>query len=200
MHVPGVLPSMMPFRVIPGRLAVSRAIGDPEAKLPKFNGKSKVVIAKPDIYELNVEDDLDFLVLCSDGVFDKLSNQEVVNTAWKSLKVSGEDSSLHSQCKKAAKDIIKASLEKRSMDNITTVVILFSNTMDKKLPIKDLTSRNMNLTLRSNKKLLNIKGAYPRALKSRGHKKLKFIKKSANTMLPEISVPVIRRIASPYCN
>lgn len=38
-----------PFRVLPGRLSVSRTFGDIEAKLEKYGGKSGVVIAQPEI-------------------------------------------------------------------------------------------------------------------------------------------------------
>jgi protein phosphatase 2C family protein 2/3 len=34
-----------PLRVLPGRLSVSRTLGDPEAKLPRFGGNSSVVIS-----------------------------------------------------------------------------------------------------------------------------------------------------------
>jgi len=34
-----------PFRVLPGRLSVSRTFGDIEAKFEKFGGKKGVVIA-----------------------------------------------------------------------------------------------------------------------------------------------------------
>jgi protein phosphatase 2C family protein 2/3 len=35
--------------VLPGRLSVTRAFGDIEAKLEKFGGNSGVVIAEPEI-------------------------------------------------------------------------------------------------------------------------------------------------------
>lgn len=38
-----------PHRVIPGRLSVSRALGDAHAKLKQLGGNPNVVIAKPDI-------------------------------------------------------------------------------------------------------------------------------------------------------
>jgi len=38
-----------PFRVLPGRLSVSRTFGDIEAKLEKYGGKTGVVIAQPEI-------------------------------------------------------------------------------------------------------------------------------------------------------
>ena len=38
-----------PFRVLPGRLSVSRTFGDIEAKMEKFGGLAGVVIAEPEI-------------------------------------------------------------------------------------------------------------------------------------------------------
>jgi hypothetical protein len=38
-----------PYRVLPGRLSVSRTFGDIEAKLEKFGGKAGVVVAEPEI-------------------------------------------------------------------------------------------------------------------------------------------------------
>lgn len=41
-----------PHRVLPGRLAVSRTMGDAEAKLPKYGGLPNVISAEPDIFTL----------------------------------------------------------------------------------------------------------------------------------------------------
>jgi len=38
-----------PYRVLPGRLSVSRTFGDIEAKLEKYGGKPGVVISDPEI-------------------------------------------------------------------------------------------------------------------------------------------------------
>lgn len=45
-----------PLRVFPGRLSVSRTFGDIEAKLPKFGGNPKVVIAEPEIDTFLIDD------------------------------------------------------------------------------------------------------------------------------------------------
>ena len=63
-----------PLRVLPGRLSVSRTFGDAEAKLAKFGGNPKVVIAEPEIKSFKITKDHDFIVLGCDGIFDKLSN------------------------------------------------------------------------------------------------------------------------------
>jgi protein phosphatase PTC2/3 len=38
-----------PYRIDPGKLSVSRSFGDIEAKLPKYEGNPKVLIARPEI-------------------------------------------------------------------------------------------------------------------------------------------------------
>jgi protein phosphatase 2C family protein 2/3 len=61
---------------------VSRTFGDIEAKNPKYGGNPNVVIAKPDIKSFVVEPHHDFVCLACDGVFEKLSNEDVVNGIW----------------------------------------------------------------------------------------------------------------------
>lgn len=67
-----------PHRVFPGRLSVSRTFGDIEAKREKFGGNPNVVIAISDIKEFDIDDKMDFLLLGCDGIFDKISNAEVI--------------------------------------------------------------------------------------------------------------------------
>ena len=72
-----------PYRVFPGSLSVSRTIGDPFAKLINFGGNPKVVISEPDIYCFDIEkEDVDFLILGCDGIFDHMSSKDVFKCAW----------------------------------------------------------------------------------------------------------------------
>jgi len=73
---------MGPQRVFPGRLSVSRAFGDIEAKLPKFEGMPRVVIAEPEIKFFKIDPEVDFLLLACDGVFDKLTSTEAISVCW----------------------------------------------------------------------------------------------------------------------
>jgi protein phosphatase 2C family protein 2/3 len=75
-----------PFRVFPGRLSVSRTFGDIEAKREKFAGNPNVVIAIPDIKEFTIDDKMDFLLLGCDGIFDKISNAEVIKQSFIAAK------------------------------------------------------------------------------------------------------------------
>ena len=72
--------------MFPGRLSVSRTFGDVEAKLPKFGGNPRVVIAEPEIEKVKIDPSCDFFILACDGVFDKLTNKECVGTVWETVK------------------------------------------------------------------------------------------------------------------
>lgn len=49
-----------------------------EAKIEKFGGNPKVLIATPEIKAFKIKSEHDFIVLGCDGIFDRLSNRESV--------------------------------------------------------------------------------------------------------------------------
>jgi serine/threonine protein phosphatase PrpC len=60
--------------VEPGRLSVSRTIGDIEAKDPRYGGNPEVVICTPDVRCFKIENTYDFIIMGCDGIFEKLDN------------------------------------------------------------------------------------------------------------------------------
>ena len=113
-----------PVRLLPGRLSVSRSFGDAEAKIERFGGNPSVLIATPDIRSFKISPDHDFVLLGSDGVFDKLTNKEAVADVWVSL-AKGREATLHRQCGAAVERVLRSALERRSLDNVTVVMIAF---------------------------------------------------------------------------
>jgi len=68
-------PFVGPYRVFPGRLSVCRTFGDCEAKLPHLGGIKDVVSCVPEIdHEEGGVNYLDYVLIGSDGIFDKLKN------------------------------------------------------------------------------------------------------------------------------
>jgi len=124
-----------PIRVLPGRLSVSRTFGDPEAKLAFRGGNPDVVVCTPDIRSFQLSKEHDFILLASDGIFDKLSNEDAVKCAWVScnldenaeLKESRKAANEHEQCGMSVETVLKNSLYRQSLDNVTVVMIAFSN-------------------------------------------------------------------------
>ena len=134
-----------PYRVSPGNLSVSRTIGDPMAKLSKYGGNSKVVISEPDIFCFDlIKEDIDFLILGCDGIYDQLTSQEVLQCAWMMIEnnkkilnekeKSGID--IYKTCANIVDFILKMSMARKSFDNVTCLIIAF----------KDLVNDNNNIT------------------------------------------------------
>ncbi|KAJ0085947.1 hypothetical protein Patl1_07724 [Pistacia atlantica] len=89
---------------VQGTLAVSRSIGDLHLK--------QWIISEPEIRSLPLTSDCEFLIMASDGLWDKVNEQEAVDV------VSRDNNSLES-CKK----LIEISSSRGNMDDITVMVI-----------------------------------------------------------------------------
>ena len=113
-----------PFRVFPGRLSVSRTFGDFYAKLPELGGCPGTVIAVPDIKAFKILKEHDFILLGSDGIFDKLSNKEILQASWTGNRV-GQDT--HTVASQSVNNVMSAAMARKSLDNLTVVIIAFAN-------------------------------------------------------------------------
>lgn len=82
------------------------------------------MIAVPDIKAFKIQEQHDFILLGCDGIFDKLSNWECINCSWFSVN-NDKASNVHKQCGKIVDIVLKASIAKRTLDNITVVMIAF---------------------------------------------------------------------------
>merc|ERR1712098_135313 len=68
------------FNRVNGNLALSRALGDfVFKKNEKKSAEEQIVTAMPDVTEERITPDHEFLILACDGIWDVLSNQEVVD-------------------------------------------------------------------------------------------------------------------------
>lgn len=122
-----------PYRVNPGRLSVSRTIGDVEAKNPEFGGNPNVIISEPDIFVFDLEkDDVDFFILGCDGIYDQLSSKEVLECAWMVFNDLNNDFNefLNINCGNIIDMILKMAMIRKSYDNVTCLIVAFKD-MDK---------------------------------------------------------------------
>uniref|UniRef100_A0A803LHD3 PPM-type phosphatase domain-containing protein n=1 Tax=Chenopodium quinoa TaxID=63459 RepID=A0A803LHD3_CHEQI len=88
-----------------GTLAVSRAIGDLHLK--------EWIISEPEIQKVPLTSDCDFIIMASDGLWDKVSEQEAVDI------VSREEANAMESCKK----LVDVSFSRGNKDDITVIVI-----------------------------------------------------------------------------
>ncbi|XP_042397082.1 probable protein phosphatase 2C 77 [Zingiber officinale] len=85
-------------------LAVSRAIGDANMK--------EWIISEPEVNKIRSTPECEFLIVASDGLWDKVGNQEAIDVVSK-----------HFDSVKACKDLIKLSCSRGSKDDITVMVV-----------------------------------------------------------------------------
>ena len=117
----------IPYRVNPGGLSVSRTFGDIESKDPKFGGKKGVVACIPDIVEFELCDDHNFLIMGCDGIFDVLSNIEIMECIIIVLRIhKNKKKKINELCGDFAAMIIKSALAKESFDNVSCIVVVFN--------------------------------------------------------------------------
>ena len=117
----------LPHRVIPGYLSVSRTFGDITTKEPKFGGKKGVVVAEPDIVELDLNESYNFMMIGCDGIFDVMSNTEILDCIHIVLKLNkNNDKKINELCGDFADMIVKSALAKESFDNVSCIVIAFN--------------------------------------------------------------------------
>ena len=113
------------FRVYPSDLAVMRTIGDIKAKKKEFGGIPGTIINIPDIFIFEINSNDDFIVMGCDGIYDDLSNEEIVNAAWLVFKNRGKEKNydIHELSMEACDIIIKYGLEKQTTDNLSCIII-----------------------------------------------------------------------------
>jgi len=115
-----------PHRVLPGRLSVSRTIGDIEAKDIRYGGNTNVVSSKPEIRSFVIKDNYDFIVLGCDGVFEKLSNRKVMRHVWSTSSRRDQITTVHEKCGQSVDAVLNGCVNRKTLDNITAVIIGFN--------------------------------------------------------------------------
>jgi protein phosphatase 1L len=93
-----------------GHLAISRSVGDIRLKDPPQG-----VTAEPEISELDITPEDQFIILASDGLWDVMTNQESVDLVRKCQDKN-----------KAAELLVDKALKLGSADNVTALIVWFS--------------------------------------------------------------------------
>lgn len=98
-----------------GRLAVSRALG---GLVSERDAKCRGLICTPDVSTVEVTSDTEFLLLACDGIFERMTNLEAMQTVRRKLRLSPDP-------KQAAEALVKYASKTGSADNLSAIVVLF---------------------------------------------------------------------------
>ncbi|KAF3434880.1 hypothetical protein FNV43_RR21967 [Rhamnella rubrinervis] len=100
-----------------GQLSVARALGDWHMKGSK--GSSCPLSAEPELEEMILSEEDEFLILGCDGLWDVMSSQCAVTITRKELM-------LHNDPERCSRELVREALKRNTCDNLTVVVVCFS--------------------------------------------------------------------------
>jgi serine/threonine protein phosphatase PrpC len=110
---------------VQGKLTVTRAFGD-----LKFKNKEQLgdgyLTCKPDLVEIDITTDVQYVLLACDGLWEKVSAATAVRYINKKLQRGVE-------VEEITKELVKQALSKGSTDNVTVMLLVFDH-FDKPLP------------------------------------------------------------------
>ncbi|PQQ12782.1 putative protein phosphatase 2C 60 [Prunus yedoensis var. nudiflora] len=106
-----------------GMLNVSRAIGDMEFKQNKFlPAEKQIVTATPDINNVELCDDDEFIVLASGGIWNCMSIQQVVDYLHEQLSL---ESKLSVVCERVLDRCLSSTAGGKGCNNMTLIIVQF---------------------------------------------------------------------------
>ncbi|KAG9129109.1 hypothetical protein Leryth_006373 [Lithospermum erythrorhizon] len=100
-----------------GQLSVARALGDWHLKGPK--GSSYPLSSEPELEELILTEEDEFLIIGCDGLWDVMSSQYAVTIVRKELMQ-------HNNPVICSDGLVKEALKRNTCDNLTVVIVCFS--------------------------------------------------------------------------
>ncbi|XWS38896.1 hypothetical protein CRYUN_Cryun18bG0002500 [Craigia yunnanensis] len=101
-----------------GYLSVTRALGDWDLKFPL--GSASPLIAEPDVRQIVLTEDDEFLIIGCDGIWDVMSSQFAVSLVRRGLR-------RHDDPEECARELVNEASRLNSSDNLTVIVICFSS-------------------------------------------------------------------------
>ena len=109
------------------------------AKMERYGGNQNCIIVEPEIFSFPNDESLDFVLIGSDGIFDRIGTEETAQIVLDEARLSIENlkvSQRQNQGKfeyvarsvgNSVDRVMNEAMEKESMDNLSVVILSFSN-------------------------------------------------------------------------
>ena len=114
------------YKIVPGNLFISRSLGNFPAKIEKYGGNPGVLISTPSIKGITILDEYDFILLCSNSIFNHLSNQEVVDAIWRGIH-NCQSPEFTEKIAAGIDELLNEAIYRRSEENLTVLLIGFKS-------------------------------------------------------------------------
>ncbi|KAF3672310.1 Protein phosphatase 2C 57 [Capsicum annuum] len=114
-----------------GDISVSRAFGDTRFKTKKneIQFRGDLVTASPDVLQVTLGSDAEFVVLASDGLWDCMKSAEIVDFVRNQLRE-------HGNVQMACEALARTALDRRTQDNVSIVIADLGRTDWRNLPVQ----------------------------------------------------------------
>ena len=86
-----------------------------------------IISSEPEIRIQEIKDNYDFILMGSDGIFDKISSNEISKIIWKELDSMNKLITFQEFLQKSVNKILEIAMERFSYDNLTAIIIAFEN-------------------------------------------------------------------------
>ncbi|MCQ2821339.1 MAG: protein phosphatase 2C domain-containing protein [archaeon] len=119
-------PNQSIYRISPGNIAISRAFGNATCKIEHLGGKPGVIISTPQITKINLDEveENDYIFMGCDGIYDKMTNEDINKAIWESLNCKYTiTSNIHRQSSLCVDLILKSVMHRKGTDNLTAILI-----------------------------------------------------------------------------
>ena len=83
---------------VDGNLNLTRALGDLKYKTKDLPPEEHPITANPDVYEYDMPEDLDFVLMGCDGIWERKSNEEMVEWVYSKLGENKNTANLKEIC------------------------------------------------------------------------------------------------------
>jgi protein phosphatase 2C family protein 2/3 len=113
------------LKVNPGGIIKTRTLGDIKYKLGQFISKEGLVISTPDVLCIEQNGNFDFIILGSDGLYEKLTNIRIATIVYESCLNFEE--SFEKLLDSIIRNITKEAIDAGTRDNITFMFLCFEN-------------------------------------------------------------------------
>lgn len=98
-----------------------------EKFVSRIEFKGDMVVATPDIFQVPLTSDVEFIILASDGLWDYMKSSDVVSYVRDQLRK-------HGNVQLACESLAQVALDRRSQDNISIIIADLGRTEWKNLP------------------------------------------------------------------
>ncbi|VFQ65073.1 unnamed protein product [Cuscuta campestris] len=112
------LGGLIEYGYLNGEISVTRALGDWSLKLP-YGPTSSPLTAEPEIHQVVLTEDDEFMIIGCDGIWDVMSNQDAVSIVRQELM-------MHNDPHECAKELVNQALLREKNDNLTAIVVCFT--------------------------------------------------------------------------